>query len=473
MKRLYVLNPIILLTLLCLTLLVTACSSEPAAPTATATDTAPVPTPSVSGTDEATGESAKKGVQDLSIEELAAIAAERTPVPSPTPGPVDKMVEQVATESGLAGKRFLALTTENWINLAVSALIVLIGSLLVIPLLFGLLRWAVRRTKTQFDDDFLATVGPELRWLVVIIITRWAVFRLDFLSDGLRGLLDDLFFLLVLGILYIIALRLVSFAADRFLDSLKAETDGKRLAPIITPLRRLGYFLVSLIALNIATGHFGINTTLLTTVIVFLAVVIALAGRSSIDDVVGGFVILFVQPFRVGDDILIKDLNTWGSVVKIGLLTTSLHTRDNRLVTIPNAQISQSQVVNYTDPDPAFRVQIDFLALGGDLGQLQHLINETVRRVEGVLPDRPVDVLYLAFGGSSRELRVRWWVEDVNQKNLSLNRVNAALERALAEAGIDTPDPTYALNLKSERDESRDAAQAVSDGGGNEQRLQE
>jgi small-conductance mechanosensitive channel len=460
MKRISVLNLMILLTFLWLTLLATACGSEPAPPTATAT--APVPTPAVSGTDKATGESAGKSVQDLTVEELANTVAERTPVPSPTPGPVDRMVEQVATESGLAGKTFLGLGAKDWINLGVSALIVLIGSLLVIPLLFGLLRWAVRRTKTQFDDDFLATIGPELRWLVVIILTRWAVFRLDFLSDGLRILLNDLFFLLALGVLYIITLRLVTFAADRYLDRLKSEADGKRLAPIIVTFKRLGYFFVSLIALNIATSHFGINTTLLTTVIIFLAVVIALAGKAIIDDAVGGFVILFVQPFRVGDDILIKDLNTTGAVVEIGLLTTNLHTGDNRLVIIPNSQITQSQVVNYAYPDPTFRVQIDIgVAYGTDINRMRQVIQEIVRGVDGVLPDKPVDVFFLGFGDSARQVRVRWWIETVNDQNPLLDRVNEAIELALDEAGIDMPNPAYDLNLKMEGENER---RALSDG---------
>ena len=108
-------------------------------------------------------------------------------------------MEEIAVESGLTWKSFLGLTTIDWINLGVSVLFVIIGSLLAIPLLFGFLNWAVGRTRTQFDDDFLATIGQELRWFVVIILARFAVLRLDIWVDRLRILLNDLFFLAGLG----------------------------------------------------------------------------------------------------------------------------------------------------------------------------------------------------------------------------------------------------------------------------------
>jgi small-conductance mechanosensitive channel len=159
---------------------------------------------------------------------------------------------------------------------------------------------------------------------------------------------------------------------------------------------------------------------------------------------------LVSQPFRVNDTIYIKELDTRGEVERIGIRTTHISTRDGREVIVPNSLIGASQVVNYTYPDPTFRVEIEFLTNGGDLKQIEHVIEEAVRGVEGVLPDQPVDILYLAFGGTGRQLRVRWWVNDVNKHNRIRNQVNMALDTALKEAGIDTPNLTYDLNLKME-----------------------
>ena len=69
------------------------------------------------------------------------------------------------------------------------------------------------------------------------------------------------------------------------------------------------------------------------------------------------------QPFRVGDRIEIQKLGTWGDVVDIGLRSTRIRTSDNRLVIIPNNVISTDQIVNYSFPDPRYRIQLE-LAVG-------------------------------------------------------------------------------------------------------------
>ena len=64
------------------------------------------------------------------------------------------------------------------------------------------------------------------------------------------------------------------------------------------------------------------------------------------------------RPFRIGDRIEIQDLATWGDVVDIGLRRSRIRTRDNRMVIVPNSVISQSLIVNYSDPDTTYRIQV-------------------------------------------------------------------------------------------------------------------
>jgi hypothetical protein len=62
-------------------------------------------------------------------EEIVDTVAQRTPVPTATPGPVERLVEEMAEESGLAGQSFLGLSTKDWIDLGLSSLLV-VGILL-------------------------------------------------------------------------------------------------------------------------------------------------------------------------------------------------------------------------------------------------------------------------------------------------------------------------------------------------------
>ena len=460
MKRVTVSNFAIIITILLWVLLLTACSSVPVTPTITPTETVPA-------TVETEGAANETGAGELiskpsSLQDIPTIIAQRTPLPTPTPGPVDRIVEEAARKVGGAEISFLGLTAEDWINLGVWALTVIIAYLLVVWLLFRLIRWAVRRTKTKFDDILLERIGREIKWLILIIIVRLATLRLVLLSDYLRSFFDDLFFLLILGVIYIIALRLVSLTAEWYEKYQVPDENRKQLAPTLVTFTRIGYVLVSTIALANFLNHFGVELTVFSVVVLLLIVLLTIGARAAVADAISGFIILVDQPFRVGDVVFIKELDTRGEVVEIGIRTTHLTTGDGRQVLIPNSLISTSQVVNYSYPDPSFRVQIDFLTAGTNIEQVKQIIEETVRGVDGVLPDRSIDVFYLDLGGSGKGVRVRWWIGDVNDQNRILDRVTVALDRALEEAGIDTPDPAYELNLKAKGQTISSATQGLS-----------
>ena len=456
------LNLIIVLTLLGLTLMVSACGSEPETPTAAVT--APIPTSSEidSGATIPVEETDSSTAGDLS-----EIVADRTPVPTPTAGPVAMVVEEIASESILADKSFLGLATEDWLNLGISILFVAIGYVLGVWLLFSLLKRVVRRTKTQFDDDFLAAIGPELKWLVAVFLTRYAVLRLDFWSDGQRTFLDDLIFILAFGIVYFIVLRLIEFAVIWYQHYLEPDDDKQRLDPLIIMLKRLGYIFASIVLLSFALSHFGINITVLSAAIIFAVLVIVIGAKAAVSDAISGFIILLDQPFRVGDTIFIKELDTRGDVLEIGTRTTRLRTRDNREVIVPNSQIGESQVVNYSYPDPRLRIQTDIgVDYGTDMDRVRQVIQQTVQSVEGVLHEKPVNVYFLTFGDSARQVRVRWWIDNYNNEKRMLDRVNAALERALDEAGIELPNTTYDLHLKMVGESGGPAKKTLSEASG-------
>jgi len=144
---------------------------------------------------------------------------------------------------------------------------------------------------------------------------------------------------------------------------------------------------------------------------------------------------------------------TWGDVVEIGTRTTRVRTRDNRMVIVPNSIIAKSQVVNYTYPDPTYRVQMDIgIGYGQDIEMVRQIIVDTVRGVKGVLPERPVDALYNEMGESAMTFRVRWWIQSYEDTRIFYDRANTALQNSLDEAGVDTPFTTYDINVKMDKE---------------------
>ena len=91
--------------------------------------------------------------------------------------------------------------------------VAVLGYLLGVRLLFAVLKQIVRRTSTPFDDAFLDTIGSELKWLVMVLVIRYALLRLDFWSDGLRTLIDDVFF--ALGVVIAVAIAITPVRMKR------------------------------------------------------------------------------------------------------------------------------------------------------------------------------------------------------------------------------------------------------------------
>ena len=187
----------------------------------------------------------------------------------------------------------------------------------------------------------------------------------------------------------------------------------------------------------------------------------SLAAQDTLADAISGFIILADQPYRIGDRIEIQGEGTWGDVVEIGIRTTRIRTRDNRMVIVPNSIISKNQVVNYTFPDPRYRIQTHIsIGYGSNIELVRQLIIETVSQVEGVLPDQPVDSLYIEMGASAMIFRVRWWLESYEDTRRMFDRVNTALQGAFDANGIDMPYPIHTTQLQVDDETAANLSQA-------------
>ena len=173
---------------------------------------------------------------------------------------------------------------------------------------------------------------------------------------------------------------------------------------------------------------------------------------------------MFTQPFQIGDRIDVPAVDTWGDVVEIGMRTTKVITRDNRMVIIPNSAVVDNYVVNYSEPDPTYRLQTDIgIGSGENIADVVQILQDAVRQVEGVLADKNVDVLFTGFGESSNTFRVRWWVASYADKRSVTHKVCTAIQEAADKEGIDMPYTTYTLDnqLKVNPDDIDDIAKSL------------
>ena len=175
---------------------------------------------------------------------------------------------------------------------------------------------------------------------------------------------------------------------------------------------------------------------------------IALAAQETLSDVIAGFMIMLDQPFAIGDRVEIQDIDTWGDVVEVGLRSTRILTRDNRLVTIPNSVIGKGLIVNYSDPSTVYRVQTHVgVAYGTELSRARKIMVDALNEEEWVMKEKPVEALMLEFGDSALIFRVRCWIEDYVDTRRVMDKMNSTLYKALHREKIEIPFPRRDVHL--------------------------
>lgn len=341
---------------------------------------------------------------------------------------------------------FLGLTSAQWTEAGISLLIVIpvviLGRRLVAIVLDRGIKRLTSSTKTNFDDAILNTLRLPSYWLIVVLSLDYALRRLDFITARWGEQVDSLLYILYLLVGFAFAWSLIQNMFAWYGEEIATRTETDLDQQLMPFFRRVALIILTAVGLITLLGYFDVEIGALVTTLGIGSLAIALAAQAALSDTISGFIIMIDRPFRIGDRIEIQDLDTWGDVVDIGLRSSRIRTRDNRMVIVPNSVLGKSLIVNYSYPDSQYRIQIQVgVAYGTDLEKARQVMVEAVSNVEGVLTDHPVEALFLEFGPSALIFRVRWWIDSYVDTRRMFDKVNTALYNGLTEAGIQIPAP--------------------------------
>lgn len=250
---------------------------------------------------------------------------------------------------------------------------------------------------------------------------------------------------LLLALLILIAAWLVGTLARRLVGLLLRRS---RLAITHAQFfRGLARWIVVLFGASLALNALGVDLALSG----FLAgsgvaaIIFGFAFKEIGENLLAGLFLAFSRPFEVNDFIHSEALE--GEVQAIHLRHTHIRTADGRDIFIPNAQIFNRPLTNYTRDGlrrPGFRLGIDYR---DDAAEACRLIHAAVSAVPGVLADPPPRVLLSAFTPNYVELEATFWINTflletgphsrriAQERDLALIRSDAmeAGRRALAD----------------------------------------
>jgi len=190
----------------------------------------------------------------------------------------------------------------------------------------------------------------------------------------------------------------------------------------------------------------GFDFTKATIILSALGVGIGFGLQGIVNNFISGLVLLFERPLTEGDTIEIGD--TWAEIRKIGLRATVVRTFDEADLIIPNADLINNQVTNWTLTDRKVRLRVPVgVAYGSDVPLVVETIMSCAREQKDVVKSPAPEVLFMNFGDSSLNFELRVWIQDIDGRLRVNSELYHEIERKFRELNVVIPFPQRDIHL--------------------------
>ncbi|HZD51983.1 MAG TPA: mechanosensitive ion channel domain-containing protein [Woeseiaceae bacterium] len=262
-------------------------------------------------------------------------------------------------------------------------------------------------------------------------------------GDRTFNLLTLLKLVFLLGVLLWLA-----FSLGNFLDHWLRRSE--ELTPSLRILfgKILRVTLVVLAAL-FALSSAGIDITVFAVFAGALGVGIGFGLQKVVSNFISGILILLDRSIEPGDTISVGQ--TFGWVKELRARFVSVITRDGREYLIPNEDFLTQQVINWSFSDDLVRLDVRFgVSYSADPHRVRELAMQAAKSVDRVIGSKPPVCWLAAFGESSLDFLLRFWIRDP-QHGLSniQGTVLLAVWDKLTENGIQIPFPHREILMKT------------------------
>jgi len=258
------------------------------------------------------------------------------------------------------------------------------------------------------DSSTVVTLGKNL--VVALVIFYVGRFAISIIVRGLRKLMQ------------------------------KQEVD-KTLETFVCNLVRIALLIVVVIA---AIGALGIQTTSFIAIFGAAGLAVGLALQGSLSNFAAGVLIVLFRPYRVGN--FVEAAGVSGTIEQVQILTTILTTPDNKQIIVPNSQIMDSIITNYSAKDTRRVDMVVGVSYSDDLDKVRKTLEELVAADERILADPACKIAVSQLADSSVNFIVRPWVKAADYWPVMFE-MTEAIKKRFDQEGISFPFPQQDVHL--------------------------
>ena len=269
---------------------------------------------------------------------------------------------------------------------------------------------------------------------------------------------------LVLVLLVLVVGSMLSKLVERLIRRRLATTDLRPDAAYL--LQRVAFYMLLVVVIMTALGLLNVPLAAFAFVSGAVAIGVGFGAQNIINNFISGWILLMERPIRIGDFIEID--NNMGVIEHIGNRSTRILRTDGVHMMIPNSQLLERVVVNWTLVDKRIRTTVRVgVAYGSPVDLVARLIDEAVNAEPDVMKDPEPAVSFEDFGDNALIFDAYFWAEVGGERFLREIRssIRFRIDRLFRENGITIAFPQRDVHMNTS---SPLEVRVVDPGGANE-----
>ena len=210
----------------------------------------------------------------------------------------------------------------------------------------------------------------------------------------------------------------------------------------------IGYAGIALAAL-VGVSAAGIDLSNFALVAGALSLGIGFGLQNVVSNFVSGLILLAERPFKAGDWIVAGGVE--GTVKRVNVRATEIETFQRQTVIMPNSELINAAVGNWTHRNSLGRVEIAVgVAYGSDVKRVRDILAELAGAHELVIKNPEPAVIFKDFGASSLDFELRMYLYDISNVMVVQNDLRFRIYEAFEREGIEIPFPQRDINIKGD-----------------------
>jgi len=293
--------------------------------------------------------------------------------------------------------------------------------------------------------SYLNTVLGLFPWTrpAALVLFDLVLNPLESLWKGFVGSLPDLAFLVILFLI----LRYILKLTHMFFNQVARGRIKLRNfdADWALPTHKIVRFLIIAFSIVIAYPYIpGSDSMAFKGVSVFIGVIFSLGSSSFIANMLAGLTMTYRGAFKEGDRILIGDIT--GRVEEIKLMTTRIHTLKNESVIIPNSNILNTNVTNYSvmarDPGLVLHTTVG-IGYDAPWRQVEAMLLLAAERTQGLQKEPRPFVLQTSMGDFAVNYEINAYCTDAGRMVAIKSELHRNIQDVFNEHGVQIMSPAY------------------------------